>query len=166
MTSGDDKFPCQHARAEAYYNDFSQSEKYFDWSGSDIFIKHNGVHVATMPSAYEVFEYCFEMDDIDVINDKFQLQSTSDDGVCITSLLINNNQLLVGKHNNLQGFWIDGNDNYCLDNFMSTSQITIQNGQVISSLCIKLITSTSKSRARNILARKIRGVFSYKTKSV
>ena len=119
MTSGDDKFPCQHARAEAYYNDFSQSEKYFDWSGSDIFIKHNGVHVATMPSAYEVFEYCFEMDDIDVTNDKFQLQSTSDDGVCITSLLINNNQLLVGKHNNLQGFWIDGNDNYCLDESMS-----------------------------------------------
>ena len=32
-------------------------------------------------------------------------------------------------------FWIDGNDQYCLDDFMSSSQITIQNGQVNSSVC-------------------------------
>ena len=75
------------------------------------------------------------MDDVDVSNDKFQLQSSSGDGVCITSLSININQLFVGKNNNLPSFWIDGNDHYCLDDFMSTSQITIQNEQVISSLC-------------------------------
>ena len=88
-----------------------------------------------MPAASTEFEYCLDMDDIDIANDEFQLQSSSEDGVCITSLSINSNQLFVGKNNNLASFWIDGNDQYCLDDFMSTSQITIQNDQVISSIC-------------------------------
>ena len=37
-------------------------------------------------------------------------------------------QLLVGKNNDRKGFWIDGNQNDCLDDFMATSQITVQNG--------------------------------------
>ena len=103
------------------------------WAGSDIVIKHNGVNVATMPAASTEFEYC--LDDIDIAVDELQLQSSSEDGVCITSLSINSNQLFVGKNNNLTSFWIDGNDQYCLDDFMSTSQITLQNEQVISSIC-------------------------------
>ena len=88
-----------------------------------------------MPAASTEFEYCLDMDDIDLSNDKFQLQSSSADGVCITSLSINSKQLFVGKNNNLPIFWIDGNDQYCLDDFMSSSQITIQNGQIYSSVC-------------------------------
>ena len=126
MTSSNDESLCQHARPGAGPK---------DWAGGDIAIKHNGETVATMPSGFEEFEYCLNMDDIDLANDELQFQSSSGDGVCITSLSINNNQLFVGKNNNLPSFWIDGNDQYCLDDFMSTSQIIIQNEQVISSLC-------------------------------
>ena len=126
MTSSNDESLCQHVLPNADPN---------SWAGGDIVIKHNGVNVTTMPAASTEFEYCFDMDDIDIANDEFQLQSSSEDGVCITSLSINSNQLFVGKNNNLSSFWIDGNDQYCLDDFMSTSQITIQNDQVISSIC-------------------------------
>ena len=88
-----------------------------------------------MPRGFKEFEYCFNMDFVDVANDKFQLQSSNGDGACITSLSININQLLVGKNSNLPSFWIDGNDQYCLDDFVSSSQITIQNGQISSSVC-------------------------------
>ena len=126
MTSSNDESLCQHPVPTGGPK---------DWAGSDILIKQNGVNVATMPAATTEFEYCLNMDDIDIANDEFQLQSSSEDGVCITSLSINSNQLFVGKNNNLPSFWIDGNDQYCLDDFMSTSQITIQNDQVISSIC-------------------------------
>ena len=126
MTSSNDESLCQHAVTIAGPK---------DWAGSDIVIKQNGVSVATMPAASTEFEYCFNMDDIDIAVDELQLQSSSENGVCITSLSINSNQLLVGKNNNLTSFWIDGNDQYCLDDFMSTSQITLQNEQVISSIC-------------------------------
>ena len=126
MTSSNDESLCQHIVPNADPNSLA---------GSHIVIKHNGVNVTTMPAAFTEFEYCFDMDDINIANDEFQLQSSSEDGVCITSLSINSNQLFVGKNNNLPIFWIDGNDQYCLDDFMSTSQITIQNEQVISSIC-------------------------------
>ena len=126
MTSSDDESLCQHAQPNAGPK---------DWAGGDIAIKHNGETVATIPSGFKEFEYCLDMDDVDVPNDKFQLQSSNGDGACITSLSININQLLVGKNSNLPSFWIDGSDQYCLDNFMSSSQITIQNGQVNSSVC-------------------------------
>ena len=88
-----------------------------------------------MPAGFSEFEHCLNNDDVDVANDEFQLQSTSGNGVCITSLSINGNPILVGASNNLQNFWIDSDTPDCLDNFMSTSQITIRNGQVISSTC-------------------------------
>ena len=88
-----------------------------------------------MPAGFREFEYCLNIDVVDVANDEFQLQSTSNNGVCITSLFINRNPMLVGRHNNLPNFWIDGNEPYCLDHFMGSSQITIRNGQVISSTC-------------------------------
>ena len=75
------------------------------------------------------------INDVDVTNDEFQLQITGNDGVCITSLFINGKLLLVGENNNSQNFWIDGDQNYCPGDFMITSQITIQNGQVVESVC-------------------------------
>ena len=72
------------------------------------------------------------------------MQSTETNGACITSLSMitkfdsqgpNVKQVLVGKNDNLPSFWMDQNDQYCLDNLMSSSQITIQNGQVNSSVC-------------------------------
>jgi len=43
-------------------------------------------------------------------------------------LSVDGKQLLVGKNNDKQSFWIDSNQNDCLDDWMGTSQITIQNG--------------------------------------
>ena len=105
------------------------------WDGDDITIKQNGNTIATIPAGFKEFNYCLNIDDVDVTNDEFQLQSTGSDGICITSLLINFNPLLVGENNNLQSFWIDSDTPYCSDEYMSSSQITIQNGQVISSTC-------------------------------
>ena len=112
-----------------------QSNAHTFWDGDDITIKHNGNTIATIPAGFKEFDYCLHIDDVDVTNDEFQLQSTGSDGVCITSLFINFNPLLVGANNNLQSFWIDSNDKYCSDEYMSSSEITIQNGQVISSTC-------------------------------
>ena len=98
-------------------------------------IQHNGHTIAALPEGFREFEHCLSLDDVDVANDEFQLQSTSGNGVCITSLSINGNPILVGASNNLQNFWIDSDEPDCLDNFMSSSQITIRNGQVISSTC-------------------------------
>ena len=88
-----------------------------------------------MEKGFNEFVQCWNQDDADVANDEIQLQSSNTNGVCITSLSINGNQLFVGKHNVLQSFWIDEDDRYCLDNFMSSSQITIKNKQVDSSDC-------------------------------
>ena len=63
-----------------------------------------------MPAGFSEFEHCLNNDDVDVDNDEFQLQSTSGNGVCITSLSINGNPILVGVSNNLQSFWIDSDE--------------------------------------------------------
>ena len=47
----------------------------------------------TSLSGFNEFEHCLDMDNVDVANDKFQLQSSNDDGACITNLSINNNQV-------------------------------------------------------------------------
>ena len=88
-----------------------------------------------MERGFNEFIQCFDQDNVDVANDEFILQTVNGDGACITSLSINGNQLLAGKHNDLQSFWMEGDDLFCLDNFMSTRQIRIQNGQVRRSTC-------------------------------
>ena len=120
MTSGYDESLCQHAAAGAGPS---------NWEGGDMKLKH-GFDVVTLSAGFTNFEHCFDNVDID---DSIILESTSEDGGCITGLFSDGNQLLVGKNNDLRSFWIDNNNPYCLDNFMSTSQIVIQNGQVVHS---------------------------------
>ena len=79
-------------------------------------------------SGFNDFEHCFRSDQIDRINDQFQLERTTINGVCITSLTVDGKRMLVGKNNDMQNFWIDGDQNNCLEDFMGTTQITIQNG--------------------------------------
>ena len=100
-----------------------------------IILSVNGERRATIPSGFEEFRYDLFFDDFDVENDQIQLQSTGINGTCITSLKINENQILVGKNKDMSVFWIDGNNNQCTENIMSTSQIIIQNGDIISSEC-------------------------------
>ena len=123
MTSSKDISLCQHPNSATGNG----------WAGGPIELKHNGQTVATIPGGFTVFEHCVEV--VDVANDRLQLQQTSSDGVCITGLFINGSQLLVGKNDDLQSFWIDADELYCHDNFLSSTQITIQNGQVSDSTC-------------------------------
>ena len=87
-----------------------------------------------MERGFTDFEHCFDLSDVDVENDEFEFEEYTGDGVCITSLSINDNQLLVGKYGNLPSFWLDAVDEYCLTTFMSAPRITIKNGEV-SSVC-------------------------------
>ena len=84
--------------------------------------------IKPLPRSFNEFKHCFISQQIDRENDIIQLESTSSDGVCITSLKIDGRQILVGKNKDMQSFWIDSNDNKCLDNFTGTTQLTIQNG--------------------------------------
>ena len=105
------------------------------WDGDEIDFNVNGERQGSLEGEFKKFEYCRRWDEVDVENDQFQLQSQGDDGVCITSLTVNGNEMLVGKLNDQPSFWIDGNQNHCRDGSMSTPQITIKNGKVLSSSC-------------------------------
>ena len=96
----------------------------------------------TIPEKFRYFQYCLPSKEVDILNDRFQLQSSTTDGVCIYSLHINGTQILNGRNNNQTAFWLDKNQRNCdyvFDNkqyLMITPHITIQNNQVISSPCI------------------------------
>ena len=87
-----------------------------------------------MNHGFKSFEYCLSSDTVNS-ETEFQLQSTGTNGVCITSLTVNGNQMLFGANNNLESFWIDENGEFCRGDAMSTSQLTIKNGQIQSSSC-------------------------------
>ena len=70
-----------------------------------------------------------------MINDRFQLQSTNNDGVCISNFQVNGTQIFVGPENNQTSFWIDQNDLSCDNQKIGTRALTVQNGQVIFSEC-------------------------------
>ena len=61
------------------------------------------------------------------------------DGVCINSLYVKNEKVLVGKNNDLSNFQFDQVDQHeapvCLENQMRTSSLTIQNGRIVESIC-------------------------------
>ena len=105
------------------------------WRGSSIYLKINGQLHKTLNYGFEEEKYCLPMHQVNIESDQIQLQSSGTDGVCISSFEMNGQQLLVGKWNSQTVFWIDGNQNRCDDERMATSQITIQNGRVISSEC-------------------------------
>ena len=92
-------------------------------------------HVATLNPGQKEVEFCMQIDQVNIEDDIFSLQATSTDGVCITSLTVNNEQLLVGENNDLVYFWMDENDLRCEDNYMATDVLEIQNGKVVYSNC-------------------------------
>ena len=106
------------------------------WSGDPIKLFHNDVEKAIIPSGFTDFEYCIVMDDVDIENDKFKLLAGGSNGVCINSLHVNNNQILVGKNNDMASFDFDKPVSPgCINHAVKTSQLTIQNGQVVESEC-------------------------------
>ena len=109
------------------------------WYGDPITLFHNDVQKAKIPTLFKNFEYCIEVVEVDIENDRFTLLAGGADGVCINSLHVNDEQILVGKNNDLSNFEFDQENQYeepvCLDNKMRTSSLTIQNGQVVESIC-------------------------------
>ena len=43
--------------------------------------------------------------------------------------------MLVGKNNDQPSFWLDGDQNVCIDDYMSTTEITVEGGKVTASRC-------------------------------
>ena len=149
MTSSEDASLCQHPE----YPDCTGPSQ---WAGDDFKVTFDGPFdwppEESIPSGFNEVEHCFDfvIDDYDYYYDDsdeididfyFQMKELAYDGVCITSLSFEGDQLLVGQNNNLSSFWLDRDQNYCLDGFMSTPHIEFRisyqnsNAQVISSRC-------------------------------
>ena len=61
---------------------------------------------------------------------RLSLERTGDGDICVRSLTVNGNQLLVGKNKELQSFWIDGDYQACResrDDLLSTTKIVMNN---------------------------------------
>ena len=135
ITSSADPNLCEHPKAGPSA-----------WKGNAIEIFQNGNKVGSMPSGTKMFRFCLDYDQVNIENDVFQIARSGDDGVCVTSLSVDGNDILVGPNGAQPNFWIDGNDNDCTEDFVSTKQLTIQNGALISSecdpkYCIKMTSS-------------------------
>ena len=102
-----------------------------NWLGGDIYLNKNGRTIASTSYGFLNFEHCVGASR----DDEFQLKASNDDGVCITSLSVNGEQLLVGRNNDLPSFWMNQKNPQCKNDRMTTSQITIKNGEVFSSQC-------------------------------
>ena len=100
-----------------------------------IYLNVNDERKATIPSRFARFEFCLPTEDVDMTNDRFQLQSTSTDGVCISSFQVNGTQIFVGPENKQSSFWIDQGQSTCGNQKVATRGLTVQNGQVIFSEC-------------------------------
>ena len=111
------------------------------FAGGEVYLNINDERKATIPEQFQYFDYCIPSEEVDILNDRFQLQSSTTDGVCIFSLHINGTQILNGRNNNQTAFWLDKEDSRCdkvVDDvqwLMATSDITIQNNQVTSPSC-------------------------------
>ena len=96
-------------------------------------ILHNDVEIKNLPAGFTDENIC--IDGFDIQNDLFEIRPSDPNDICITGLFINENQLLVGKNNDQESFWMVGADLSCDDSQMKTDRIVIQNSKVASSIC-------------------------------
>ena len=108
--------------------------------------------VATLNAAAfeeKEMEFCLPIDQVNINDDIFTLQATSSNGVCITSVTVNNEKLD-------EVFWLKDNDfNYCEDDFMSTNILKIQNGDIDSSTCKTYDITRNKVVYKDVTVHKI-----------
>ena len=123
--------PVWYCRITCVYRIFWKLISAKNWPGDQVYFKVNGETVATLEYEFQTFDYCLGSED-----DEFQLESSGNNGVCITSLIVNGEKMQFGANNDLSSFWIESQrSNFCLEDAMSTSQITIKNGKIQSSEC-------------------------------
>ena len=141
--------------------------KHKNWLGGEIKVFHGNKKVDVIPHGFLDYEYCtFAWK-----TSQFHLKSTSVDGVCITSLSFNGKQLLVGKNDDQESFWInkDESKRKCLDNHMQTSSITIENGYIVESQCkhtttlhdVEVVASCSSGLNTGVLSGEFKAVGNY-----
>ena len=75
----------------------------------------------TTQSFFVEHKYCRAMNQVDIKNDIFQLQSSSSDGFCIEGLSLRGEQMLG----------TDSSHYNCAGTGMTTSTITIQNNEIV-----------------------------------
>ena len=104
-------------------------------SGGEIDLKINDELHRTLKRGFRSFKYCLPARQFNTKNDKLQLESSSSSSVSIAKVTINGKQVLSGKIKDKSRFRINGGQNRCQNQAMTTSRIIIQNGRVISSEC-------------------------------
>ena len=87
----------------------------------EIYIDINNRRMNTTESLLTEHEYCQPIDQVNIKNDIFSLQSSSSAGFCIESISINGEQILGSNSSQYN----------CGDAGLTTSKITIQNGEII-----------------------------------
>ena len=87
----------------------------------EIYIDINNRRMNTTESLLTEHEYCQPIDQVNIKNDIFSLQSSSSAGFCIESISINGKQILGSNSSQYN----------CGDAGLTTSKITIQNGEII-----------------------------------
>ena len=130
ITSSNDSSCGNHPKASA------------SWHGGAIELLYNDEVVGTLPTRGQELEYCRPLDETKT-DDFYKFQSTTSDGVCITSLTTcarghNYNscsEVLVGSNDDQSTFWLDQDDAHCTDNSMSGASLTLQNGAIYHSEC-------------------------------
>ena len=100
-----------------------------------IVLKYNNDLIASLTNGFQDFQYCSKLTSNELEKSYFQLKSTTAYDFRITGLFWNGTKLLVGKNGDNQSFWLNQNKTMCLDNKMITDEITIKNGNVITSSC-------------------------------
>ena len=95
------------------------------WSGDEIYFNINGQRNHTIEPGYKKHEFCSSINQVNITNDIFELQPSDSEGFCIESLIVNGKDILKlnGAHNN------------CDYVGMTTSNITIQGGELIYLEC-------------------------------
>ena len=89
-------------------------------SGDEIYIDVNNRRMNTTGSLFTEHEYCQPIDQVNIKSDIFSLQSSSSAGFCIESISINGEQILGSNSSQYN----------CGDAGLTTSKITIQNGEI------------------------------------
>jgi len=104
-------------------------------AGDAIEIFQNSNKIGTMTEGTITFKLCLDYGQFDIENDVFKFATTGTDGVCIESLSMDGNVILIGPNRKKPNFWFDGNCNMCTDDYVCTDELIIQNNTVVSYEC-------------------------------
>ena len=106
--------------------------------GDPIQLLRNNNLVFTFTRGFTDIQYCFEMKDINLEEDTFELQETGDDSVCIRTMTINSEQIFNGPNHDQPSFFFDGNTTPgCKTKLgrMSTKSFKFKNGKILDAGC-------------------------------